>query len=108
MRYLLDADTCIAAMRGHSVVLQHLTATMPGDCAISTITRYELWVGVEKSANPVKEKAKIDLLVRTCRQLRFGIAAPYARLKSARFLKVAVFRSAPMTHCWLGTHCRNH
>jgi hypothetical protein len=63
MRYLLDANTCIAAMRGHPLVLQRLALAAPGDCAISTITRYELWVGVEKSADPVKEKAKVDVTV---------------------------------------------
>src|ERR1700722_7641783 len=75
MRYILDADTCIAAMRGHPVVLKNLARTAPGDCAISTITRYELCVGVEKSVDPVKEKAKVDLLVSAFRRLRFGVAA---------------------------------
>jgi predicted nucleic acid-binding protein len=75
MRYLLDADTCISAVRNRPIVLKHLAMTTPGDCAISTITRYELLVGVEKSLNPVKEKAKVDLLVATLRQLRFGLNA---------------------------------
>ena len=75
MQYLLDADTCIAAMRSHPRVLQRLAIAVPGDCAISTITRYEFWVGVEKSADPVKEKAKVDLLARSLRRVRFGVAA---------------------------------
>jgi tRNA(fMet)-specific endonuclease VapC len=75
MRYLLDANTCIAAMRNHPIVLQHLAGVVPLDCAISAITRYELWVGVEKSIDPVKESAKVDLLVRAFRRLRFGVAA---------------------------------
>jgi tRNA(fMet)-specific endonuclease VapC len=75
MRYLLDADTCIAAMRGHPRVLRHLARSAPGDCGLSTITRYELWVGVEKSADPVKEKAKVDSLAGALRRMRFGVAA---------------------------------
>jgi predicted nucleic acid-binding protein len=42
MRYLLDTNTCIAAMRHHAPVLQRLAAVAPADCAISSITTYEL------------------------------------------------------------------
>jgi tRNA(fMet)-specific endonuclease VapC len=75
MRYRLDANTCIAAMRNHPVVFQHLAGVVSLDCAISAITRYELSVGVEKSIDPVKERAKVDLLVRVFRRLRFGVEA---------------------------------
>jgi tRNA(fMet)-specific endonuclease VapC len=74
MRYLLDANTVIAAIRGHPIVLRHLTAVAAGDCALSTITRYELSVGVQKSADPVNERAKVDLLITTFNQVPFGIA----------------------------------
>jgi tRNA(fMet)-specific endonuclease VapC len=75
MRYLLDTNTCIAAMRNHPIVLSHFTTVAPGDCAISTITKYELCVGVEKCSNPVKEQAKVDLLVFTLHESSFGVAA---------------------------------
>jgi hypothetical protein len=39
MRYLLDTNTCIAAMRHHAPVLQRLAAVAPADCAISSITK---------------------------------------------------------------------
>ena len=48
MRYLLDTNTCIAAMRHHATVLQRLAAVAPADCAISSITTYELYTGIEK------------------------------------------------------------
>ena len=48
MRYLLDTNACIAVMRNHAKVVQRLSAVSPGDCAISTITSYELDTGVEK------------------------------------------------------------
>ncbi len=47
MRFLLDTNTCIAAMRHNVAVIDHLAAVPPGDCAISTITRYELFTGVQ-------------------------------------------------------------
>jgi tRNA(fMet)-specific endonuclease VapC len=62
-------------MRRHPRVLQHLSATSPADCVISTISQYELLVGVAKCAHPAKEQAKVDLLVQTVKVLPFDIAA---------------------------------
>ncbi len=38
MQYLLDTNTCIAAMRNDPLVVQKMTAQSPEACAISTIT----------------------------------------------------------------------
>jgi predicted nucleic acid-binding protein len=62
MRYLLDTTTCIAAMRHHVLVLQRIAPAAPVDCAISSITTYELYTGIGKCANPAKELAKVNLL----------------------------------------------
>jgi len=72
MRYLLDANTVIAAIRNHPIVLQHLSSVKAGDCALSAITRYELFVGVEKSRNPVKERARVHAVISTFGQVPFG------------------------------------
>jgi tRNA(fMet)-specific endonuclease VapC len=71
MRYLLDTNTCIAAMRHHSPVLQRLASVVPADCAISSITTYELYTGIEKCADPAKESAKVNLLLATVSELVF-------------------------------------
>ena len=71
LRYLLDTNTCIAAMRHHTLVLQRMAAVPPADCAISSITSYELFTGVEKCADPAKELAKVDLLLATVGELVF-------------------------------------
>jgi predicted nucleic acid-binding protein len=55
IRYLLDTNTCIAAMRHHTLVLQRMAAVPPADCAISSITSYEQFSGVEKCADSAKE-----------------------------------------------------
>jgi tRNA(fMet)-specific endonuclease VapC len=68
-RYLLDTNTCIAAMRSHPKVIQRMSAAPPGDCAISTITGYELYTGVEKCSSPAKERVKVDLLLKIVQQL---------------------------------------
>jgi tRNA(fMet)-specific endonuclease VapC len=77
MRYLLDTNTCIAVMRHHATVLQRLSAVAPADCAISSITTYELCTGIEKCADPAKERAKVDLLLVTMSELVFD--GPAAR-----------------------------
>ena len=75
MRYLLDTNTCIAAMRNNMLVLKHMAAVSPGDCAISTITSYELYTGIEKCADPANELAKVNLLLATVCQLVFDAQA---------------------------------
>jgi tRNA(fMet)-specific endonuclease VapC len=71
MRFLLDTNTCIAAMRNHAGVLARLHALAPGDCAVSTITSYELFTGVAKCANPTQERAKVELLLNTISEVAF-------------------------------------
>jgi len=75
MRYLLDTNTCIAAMRQNALVVQRMAAVSPGDCAISTITSYELFTGIEKCAHPAKEVSKVNLLLATVHQLVFDAQA---------------------------------
>src|SRR5690349_14978897 len=76
MLYLLDTNTCIAAMRNHPKVVARLLLVAPPDCAISTITIYELYTGVEKCANPTRERAKVDAFIQVFPELPFdGMAA---------------------------------
>lgn len=75
MRFLLDTNTCIAAMRHNALVVKRMAGTTPGDCAISTITSYELYTGIAKCADPTKELSKVDLLLATVHQLAFDAAA---------------------------------
>ena len=74
-RYLLDTNVCIAVMRNHAKVIKRIAAVPPGDCAVSTVTSYELFTGVEKCANPAKERAKVELLLKTIEELPFDSAA---------------------------------
>jgi tRNA(fMet)-specific endonuclease VapC len=75
MRYLLDTNTCIGAMRNDPAVVERMSAVLPGDCAISTITSYELYTGVENCSDPAREHAKVDLLLATVRTLPFDSEA---------------------------------
>ena len=75
MRYLLDTNTCIDVMRNHPHVVKRLSAQHPDDCAISSITGFELHTGVAKCASPQKEKAKVDRLLKTVHELAFDSRA---------------------------------
>lgn len=75
MRYLLDTNTCIALMRNRSSTLQRVSGVSPAECAVSTVSAYELYTGVEKSAQPVKERAKVDRLLKMIALAHFEIDA---------------------------------
>ncbi len=59
MKYLLDTHTCIAAMRGWENAVAKLSSLPPDECRVSTVTVYELSVGVAKCREPQKEGAKV-------------------------------------------------
>jgi tRNA(fMet)-specific endonuclease VapC len=83
-QYLLDTNTCIAVLRNHPLVIKRMASVAPGDCAISTITSFELNTGVEKCANPATERAKVQLLLKTVDELSFepGAAEEAARVRA--------------------------
>src|SRR6267142_1528825 len=78
MRYLLDTNTCIAAMRSNRNVVARLQGVSASECAISTITSFELFTGVEKCRNPAAERAKVQLLLGLVAELGFEIGAARA------------------------------
>ena len=57
MRYLLDTNICIAAMR-HDACWWCMAALVPVECVISTITTYELYTGIEKCAAPARNSPR--------------------------------------------------
>jgi len=63
MKYLLDTNACIRLMRGDGNVRHHLSSKAPDDCAVSMVTVFELFSGVEKCADPRKEALKVRRLL---------------------------------------------
>ncbi|MFC1707317.1 type II toxin-antitoxin system VapC family toxin [Planctomycetota bacterium] len=63
MKYLLDTATCVDVLRGEPSVLAQLNRCTPDDCAVSTVTAYELFVGAGKCRQPKQELAKIKGLL---------------------------------------------
>jgi tRNA(fMet)-specific endonuclease VapC len=75
MRFLLDTDTCIAAMKGRDVAVAKLSTLAPIDCAISTVTVFELQVGVAKCREPDREAAKVKRFLETLTVLPLDVAS---------------------------------
>ena len=101
MRYLLDTNTCIAAMRMQALVVQRMSGTSPNDCGISTVTSYELFVGIEKCADPIRERAKVKLLLATVSELPFDESAAGHAANIRRNWNGRVCPSVPTTCFWL-------
>ena len=85
MTYLLDTNTCIAAMRGKDSVCGRLASLAPDDCGISVVSYYELLAGVERCRNPATELKKVDFFAAPLRVLPFDLpsAAISARIRWA-------------------------
>ena len=54
MKFLLDTNICIYALKQHQAVLRRLLSESRSDVAISVITEAELRTGAAKSAAPTK------------------------------------------------------
>jgi hypothetical protein len=107
-RHLLNTNTCIAVFRSHPLVLKRMAAVAPGDCAVSTVTSYELYTGVAKCAKPAQERAKVDLLLRTLSELAFEQGLPGKRRGFALSWNLKVNRLDPTISSWPAKHwlCR--
>ena len=75
MKYLLDTNVCIEAMRGNRAVVQRLEMVSPGECFLSTISLFELEAGAFCSRNPKVEHKKVRLLADTLLLKDFDCAA---------------------------------
>lgn len=64
MRFLLDTDTCIYALKQHRKVLQELLSTSREDVAVSVVTEAELRTGAAKSSSPMKTLRLVENFLR--------------------------------------------
>jgi len=59
MKFLLDTNVCIRAMRGHPPVIARLKQSVPDDCGVSMVTVFELFAGVERCLDPSREAKRV-------------------------------------------------
>lgn len=64
MKFLLDTDICIYALKQHRVVLSHLLSQSRSEVAISVITEAELRTGAAKCEAPAKTLRLVENFLR--------------------------------------------
>jgi tRNA(fMet)-specific endonuclease VapC len=69
MTHLLDTDTCIGVLRQKPGMVEKLSRLAPADIAVSMITVYELFCGVEKAKDPANERAKVERFISAIAEL---------------------------------------
>ena len=84
MKFLLDTDTCIYALKQSPAVLKNLLAHSPEDIAVSVIAEAELRTGAAKSAAPAKTLRLLENFLRPLNILEFtsADAASYAQMRA--------------------------
>lgn len=84
MKFLLDTNTCIYALKQHPEVLSRLLSEQRSDVAISVITEAELRVGAAKSTSPTKTLRLLESFLRPITTLDFvsDDAETYAAIRA--------------------------
>ena len=84
MKFLLDTDTCIYALKQVHTVLERLLAHGRADIAVSVITEAELRTGAAKSATAAKTSRLVDNFLRPLSIVEFVStdAATYAQIRA--------------------------
>ena len=65
----LDTDICIGVLRQKPGMVQRLSQLPPADVAVSMVTVYELFCGVEKAQDPSKERQKVERFISVIAEL---------------------------------------
>ena len=84
MKYLLDTDTCIYALKQNAAVLERMLSRSRAEVAVSVITEAELRTGAAKSSSPLKTMRLVENFLRPLTVLEFTAsdAASYANLRA--------------------------
>lgn len=75
MTLLLDTNACVDVLRGQLTAVTRMEAVSPHDCAVSSITAFELLNGAMRSARPEQETRKIEKFLAAVAVLPFDLTA---------------------------------
>ena len=83
MKYLLDTNTCVFALKQRSRVVEQLRKCVPEDLGVAIITVAELWFGARKSVRPEATRREIAAFLKPFEVLPFDheAADEYVRLR---------------------------
>ena len=76
--FLLDTNTLIYFFKGQGNVAERLFAVPPGDVTISSVSLYEIEVGIAKSEQPTKRRRQFDTFLAVVSLLPFDSSAARA------------------------------
>lgn len=84
MKYLLDTDTCIFALKQRARVIAHLLSTAREDVLVSVVTEAELRTGAAKSSTPARTLRLVENFLRPLTIVAFTSedAAAYAVIRA--------------------------
>ena len=84
MKFLLDTDTCIYALKQHPDVTQRLLSTRREDVGVSVVTEAELRTGAAKSSAPSKTLRLVEAFLRPLIVIEFTSqdAIAYAQIRA--------------------------
>jgi tRNA(fMet)-specific endonuclease VapC len=84
MKFLLDTDTCVYALKQHPAVLKNLLAESREDIAVSVITEAELRTAAAKSTSGAKILQRIENFLRPLGILEFTShdAVSYSQIRA--------------------------
>lgn len=95
MSFLLDTTVCVDVLKGHPQVCARLEAISPMDCAISSISAFELATGVRRCGKPERERKKLDKLFAVIAVLPFDPAAADEAARVRHELEIAGRKIGP-------------
>lgn len=101
--YLLDTNTVIYFFKGEGGVAERLLATAPSQVAMSTVTVFELLVGVAKSSASLRRRKQVETLVSSVRILPFSDAESRAAAVVRAELERAGTPIGPLDNLIAGT-----
>jgi tRNA(fMet)-specific endonuclease VapC len=85
VRFVLDTNTCIYALKLQGRVVERLREHPPDDLGVTIVTVAELWFGAQKSARPAVARREMDGFLEPFEVLPFDreAAEAYARSRLA-------------------------
>ena len=85
MRFVLDTNTCIYALKLRGRVAERLRERSPDEIGVTIISLAELWFGAHKSAHPIVARREMDGFLEPFEVLPFdrNAAETYARTRLA-------------------------
>lgn len=85
MRFLLDTNACVYAIKREPRIIERLQEHGPDDFGISAVTLAELWFGAAKSSRPKQTRKSVDAFLVPFEILPFGsdAAEAYAEARVA-------------------------